>query len=135
MTMSVYVTDTHSLIFYISGSNRKLSRKALRAFQQAERGEAFIYIPAVVLWEVSRLERAGLIRFNESYEAWAEKLLAQPCFECVPLDERVVAQARSCHFNQDVFDGAIVATAVLKQVPLITRDREIIDSGIVETWW
>lgn len=133
--MSVYVTDTHSLIFYASGLKRKLSRKALKAFHQAERGEAFIYIPAVVLWEVSRLERAGVIRFSEPYEAWADRLLAQPCFECVPLDERVVVQARSCNFNRDVFDAAIVATAVLKQLPLITRDQEIIDSGIVETWW
>src|SRR5262245_60068385 len=133
--MSVYVADTHSLVFYACGLTRKLSRKALRAFQHAERGEAFIYIPAVVLWEVSRLERAGEIKFNEPYESWAERLLAHACFECVPLDETIIAFARSYTFNRDVFDAAIVATAVLKEVPLITRDQEIVGSGVVKTWW
>src|ERR1044072_8273228 len=76
--MSVYVTDTHSLIYYVTGHNAKLSRRALRAFQQAERGEAHIYIPAVVLWEISRLEKEGEIRLNEPYEDWADALLAHP---------------------------------------------------------
>ena len=133
--MSVYVTDTHSLVFYVTGLNEKLSRRALRAFQQAERGEAYIYIPAVALWEISRLEKEGEIRFNESYEEWAAALLAHPCFECVPLDEEIIAEARHYGFNRDVFDAAIVATARVKDVPLITRDRDITEAKIVEIWW
>ena len=133
--MSVYVTDTHSLIYYVTGHESELSRRALRAFQQAERGEAFIYVPVVVLWEVSRLEKEGEIKLNESYEDWADALLAQPGFECVPLDEKIVAEARNYRFNRDVFDAAIVATAKLKQAPLITRDQAITNSGILAIWW
>jgi PIN domain nuclease of toxin-antitoxin system len=77
--MSVYATDTHSLVYYVTGLKAKLSRRALRAFQQAEQGEAYVYIPAVVLWEISRLEKEGEIRLNESYEEWAAALLAHPC--------------------------------------------------------
>lgn len=133
--MSVYVTDTHSLIYYVTGHNAKLSRRPLRAFQQAERGDAYIYIPAVVLWEISRLEKEGEIRLNEPYEEWAESLLAHPGFECVPLDEEIIAEARHYGFNRDVFDAAIVATARLKDVPLISRDEAITDSKIVEICW
>jgi PIN domain nuclease of toxin-antitoxin system len=133
--MSVYVTDTHSLIYYVTGHNSKLSRRALRAFQQAERGEAYIYVPAVVLWEISRLEKEGEIRLNEPYEDWAGALLAHPGFECVPLDEEIIAEARHYGFNRDVFDAAIVATARVKEVPLITRDQDITDSKIVDIWW
>ena len=133
--MSVYVTDTHSLIYYVTGHNAKLSRRALRAFQLAERGEAYIYIPAVVLWEISRLEKEGEIRLNEPYEEWADALLAHPGFECVPLDEEIIAEARHYGFNRDVFDAAIVATAKLKDVPLISRDEAIADSKIVEICW
>ena len=133
--MSVYVTDTHSLVYYVTGLNARLSRRALRAFQQAERGEAYIYIPAVVLWEISRLEKEVAIRLNESYEEWATALLAHPCFECVPLDEEIIAEARHHEFNRDVFDAAVVATARVKDVPLITRDQEITDAKIVEIWW
>jgi PIN domain nuclease of toxin-antitoxin system len=133
--MSVYVTDTHSLVYYVTGLNTKLSRRALRVFQQAERGEIYIYIPAVVLWEISRLEKEGEIRLNEPYEDWASMLLAHPCFECVPLDEEIIAEARHYEFNRDVFDAAIVATARLKDVPLITRDEAITNSKLVDIWW
>ncbi|MCI0489624.1 MAG: type II toxin-antitoxin system VapC family toxin [Blastocatellia bacterium] len=133
--MSVYVTDTHSLIWYMTGLFNKLSRRALRAFQAAERGEAFIYVPAVVLWEISRLEKAGEIRLNEPYRDWSAALFAHPCFECVALDEDVIAEARDYIFTRDVFDAVIVATAKLKDVPLITRDVAIIDSNIVEIFW
>jgi PIN domain nuclease of toxin-antitoxin system len=133
--MSIYVTDTHSLVYYVTGLNARLSRRALRAFQQAERGDAYIYIPAVVLWEISRLEKEGAIRLNESYEEWSTALLAHPCFECVPLDEEIIAEARQLGFNRDVFDAAVVATARVKGVPLITRDQEITDAKIVEIWW
>jgi PIN domain nuclease of toxin-antitoxin system len=133
--LSVYTTDTHCLIWYATGDKSKLSRRALRAFQAAERGEAFIYIPAVVLWEISRLEREGEIDLQMGYGGWVGALLAHPCFECVPLDESVIAQARDYAFNRDVFDAAIVATAVLKDVPLITRDAAITNSSAVEICW
>ena len=101
----------------MTGLNARLSRRALRAFQQAERGEAYIYISAVVLWEISRLEKEGAIRLNESYEEWVTALLAHPCFECVPLDEEIIAEARHLGFNRDVFDAAVVATARVIGIP------------------
>lgn len=133
--MSVYVTDTHPLVYYFTRHHSKLSRRALRAFQQAERGDAFIYVPAVALWEVSRLEKEGEIKLKEPYEDWADAMLAHPAFECAPLDEKIIAEARNYNFNRDVFDAAIVATAKLTDVPLITRDEDITDSGIVDIWW
>jgi PIN domain nuclease of toxin-antitoxin system len=133
--MSVYVTDTHSLIWYSSGHRNKLSRRALRAFQSAERNEAYIYIPAVTLWEISRLELEGAIRLNTPFTDWADALLAHSSFECVPLDEWIIAEARGYRFNRDVFDAAIVATARLKDVPLITKDQAITNSRVVDIWW
>jgi len=90
--MSVYVTDTHSLVWYFTQQRKKLSRRALTAFEQAEDSEAFIYIPAVALWEISRHEQLGVINLN-------------------------------------------VATARLKDLPLITKDQAITGSGIVEVCW
>ena len=133
--MSAYVTDTHSLVYYFTRHHAKLSRRAWRAFDRAERGEAFIYVPAVTLWEVSRLEKEGRIKLNEPYEDWAAALLAHPGFECASLDEKIIAEARHYDFNRDVFDAAIVATAKLKDLPLITRDVDITNSRIVDIWW
>jgi PIN domain nuclease of toxin-antitoxin system len=121
--MSVYVTDAHPLIWYVTSQRNKLSSRALGAFQDAERGEAFIYIPA------------GKITLNKPYVTWARDLLDKSCFECVPIDETVVAEARNYAFNRDAFDASIVATARLKDLPLITKDSAITNSGLVEIWW
>jgi hypothetical protein len=47
--MSVYVTDTHPSIYYAGRNNAQLSDRARDAFGQADRGEAFILIPAPAL--------------------------------------------------------------------------------------
>lgn len=133
--MPVYVTDTHSLVWYFTRQHRSLSRRALTAFEQAENEESFIYIPTVCLWEISRHERQGIIRLNTSFEDWLDALLVLPCFDAVPLDEQVIVEARKFNFNRDVFDAAIVATARIKDLPLITKDQAISDSGVVEIWW
>lgn len=47
----------------------------------------------------------------------------------------IISEARNYGFNDDIFDAAIVATAKVKDVPLITRDTAIIASGLVEIYW
>lgn len=49
--MKDYVTDTHTLFWYLS-NYPKLGRKASSAFQEAEAGDAFIHIPAIVFAEL-----------------------------------------------------------------------------------
>ncbi len=133
--MSVYVTDTHALLWYFTSQRRMLSKRAFEVFERAERYEAFIYIPVVSLWEVSRLDHVGAIELHEPFEDWVDALSVQPCFEFVPLDERVIIESRRYNFNRDIFDAAIVATAIVKDLPLITRDNAITDSGVVEVYW
>lgn len=133
--MSVYVTDTHALLWYFTGQHRMLSRRAFEAFEQAENSEAFIYIPVVSLWEVSRLDHLGAIELHEPFEDWVDALSALPCFEFVPIDDRVILQSRKYNFNRDIFDAAIVATAIVKDLPLITRDNAITDSRVIDVYW
>ncbi|HEX5085164.1 MAG TPA: PIN domain-containing protein [Blastocatellia bacterium] len=123
--MSVYVTDTHPLIYYAGRNNVQLSDRAREAFEQAERGEAFILIPAPALWEVSMLEQAGHIKLRKPFREWVRDLLRNPCFECTPLDAEIIIEARDYHFNNDIFDAAIVATARLRDLPHARSQREV----------
>jgi PIN domain nuclease of toxin-antitoxin system len=133
--MSIYATDTHALIYFANQNYRRLSPRATDAFEQAERGEALIRVPAPALWEVSLPEKLGHVRLSKPYEEWAKELFRLPCFDCVALDAEIIAKSRTYTFNDDIFDTAIVATARLKDVPLITRDTAITDSGLVEILW
>lgn len=133
--MSMFVTDTHPLIYHLSRSRRHLSVRARAVFDQAENGEALILVPALALWEISMLEKAGHLQLTKPFEEWLRDLLHKPCFECVPLDAEIIAESRAYSFNNDVFDAAIAATAKLRDVPLITKDAAITNSGMVEICW
>ena len=131
----MYVTDTHPLVFYRNRTMRRLSERARKAFEQAENGEAFILIPAPVLWEVSMLEKAGHITLDKPFADWVNELARMPGYDFVALEAATIVEARNYGFNHDIFDAAIVATAKLQDLPLITKDVAITHSGVVEIYW
>lgn len=91
--MSVFVTDTHPALWFFGGKHGDLSPKALSAFQAAEAGNGFIYVPAVVLWEAAILERKGKIKLHGGFSRWAETLLKNSGFGIAPLEPAVIALA------------------------------------------
>jgi PIN domain nuclease of toxin-antitoxin system len=46
-----------------------------------------------------------------------------------------VFAADELRFNRDPFDALIVAAAQLLELPLITRDDDIVASGVVRVIW
>lgn len=133
--MPLYVTDAHPLFWYATKSYTKLSKKALRIFEEADRQRALVYVPALALWEIARLLQLGRAPLMEPFEWWAKRLLTQRGFELAPLDLHVIAEGSRLTFTSDPFDAGIVATARLRDLPLITKDREIIAARIVEVAW
>lgn len=132
--MSIFVTDTHPLVWYATGKHRQLSRKALRAFNEAISEEALIYVPAFVLWEIAMLLKVKRIELAEDYRDWAERLIAQRGFDLAAFSVEVATEAYYYPF-QDPFDGVITATAKVMDLPLITKDVEIGESRLVEIHW
>lgn len=133
--MSVYVTDTHSLLRFTLNKHSSLSNKALKAFESTVKGESFIYIPAIVLWETAILEQKQRIKLNSGFLDWANQILKTKSFGIAPLEPEIIALGTGFNFNQDPFDEMIAAFASSMNLPLITRDNAITDSGLVEIYW
>ena len=133
--MSVYVTDTHPLIWFTLNKASQLSEKVRAAFEAAENAQSFIYIPAIVLWETALLERAGRIKLNGGFPRWAENILGNSGFGLAPLETEIIALGAGYNFNGDPFDETITAYAAYLDVPLITKDAAITNAGLVETYW
>lgn len=133
--MSVYVTDTHPLIWFTLGKRQNLSQKVRAAFESAEAGQSFIYVPAIVLWETALLERAGRIKLNGGFSRWAAAILGNAGFGLAPLDAEIIALGAGYNFNGDPFDETITAYAAHLDVPLITKDTAITNAGLVEIYW
>jgi len=58
--LPIYVTDTHSLIWYLLNSS-KLSFEDNKAFEEIEAGKAQLIIPAIVIAEIMYLVKRNKI--------------------------------------------------------------------------
>ncbi len=133
--MSVFVTDTHPLLWFTLNKQRELSPKTLAAFENAAAGNGFIYVPTVVLWETAILERKGRIKLDNGFLRWTETIFKNSGFGIAPLEPSAIDLAVGYNFNNDPFDNAIVAAAADLSIPLITKDAAITDSNLIEIYW
>ncbi len=133
--MSVFVTDTHPLLWFTLNRRANLSEAALRAFSEAEAGNAYIYIPAMVLLEAAILERQRRIELKGGFIRWTNSVLRNSGFGVAQLEPEVINSSVGYSFNKDPFDRVIVATASELAFPLITKDSDITDSALVEILW
>ena len=133
--MSVFVTDTHPLIWYTSGKHTRLSQRVVRIFDAAFADRALVVIPSAVFWEISLLLDHDKIKLREPFEHWAAALTARKGIDMAALGLDVIAEAHHLKFHGDPFDRTIVATAKLMDLPLITRDEMIVNSKLVDIAW
>jgi PIN domain nuclease of toxin-antitoxin system len=130
----MFVTDTHPIAYYAGQQHSRLSKRSLRLFEDVQEGKVLIYVPTPVLWEISRLVNAGTIELPSRFDHWCRELESKPGFITESLTWSDVNEARHLPFR-DPMDCLIAGTAIRLGMPLITKDRAIVDSGRVETIW
>lgn len=132
---SVAVTDAHALIWYAIGPGRKLGRAARALLARAERGQATIYVPALVLVEIAEAFRRGVLRHDGGFTRWAKQLLASGRFVAADLTPAVVLEAEALYAIPERGDRLIAATAVQLDCPLITTDPAFARIASLATIW
>ena len=128
------VTDTHTLLFHASGSPA-LGRRAAAHLDACERQQALTYVPLAVIWEICLLARASRINLRRSVRDFFADLFSSPAYHAVDLTAEQVYLADELRFTRDPFDALIVATARSLELPLLTRDGAIRESGTVRVIW
>lgn len=128
------VTDTHPLLFHAAGSQR-LGRRAAALFGAAERQAAVIYVPAAVIWECGLLSWVGRIALGRPLADFFADLFSNPAYQPLDLTPDQIFQADAARPNRDPFDALICAAARRLDLPLLTRDGEIRNSGLVRVIW
>lgn len=127
------VVDTHALVWYLSGQDRRLSARARRAFAAADRGRSLMHVPVAVLMEVVLLEQLGRLRI--SYGALREQLALRPGFPLDAMTLEDIDEARGLGSLPDPFDRLIAGTAIRLGLPLLTQDELITNSKRIPTYW
>ncbi len=125
--------DTHVWIPWSAGDDERLSVKALAAINKAER----LGISAISCWETAMLVSKNRLKLSLDVHEWIQKALGRPKLLLFDLDvETLVLSTRlPGQFHGDPADRMIAATALLHNIPLITKDRLIQEWGQVKTIW
>ena len=125
--------DTHILIWWLNDSSR-LS-PAQREVVASASAESPLLVSDISLWEVATLQSLGRIRLSTALRAWLDKAVAPPLVRRHGISPAIAAELAALPdtFQRDPADRILVATARVFGATLLTQDRRIIDSALVNT--
>lgn len=112
--------DTHILVFALTGALNKKEQELL--------SETPWSISAIVLWELSKLVQLGRIDVALEHSKVKRTLRR---IHTWPLTLEVCRQSCRLDIRSDPADELIAATSVVENIPLVTRDRALLDSSMI----
>jgi PIN domain nuclease of toxin-antitoxin system len=123
--------DTHIAIRWLVEPNR-LSRNQKRVLEQAVNRSEPVAISAISLLEVAVLMRDRGTRLNTSAQDLLTQMEANQVFQVLPLTFEIAVEVAAIGTAlRDPADRAIVATARVHRLILVTSDLRMIDSKLV----
>lgn len=92
-------------------------------------------VSEISLWEVATLHDLGRIRLAVPLREWLERATAAPLVRRQGISPAIAAELAVLpdSFHRDPVDRILVATARVLGATLLTQDRRIAESGLVET--
>ena len=131
--VNAFVTDTHSLIWYLTKDSR-LSNVARKTFQLVDESRGRAFIPCIVFVEILYLIEKKKIEVD--FDSFIAKVSSSQNYTVEPLCMPVVENIRRISRKdvKDPSDRIIAATSIHLKLPLITRDRKLRKIGLDVVW-
>jgi PIN domain nuclease of toxin-antitoxin system len=123
--LSAVVLDTCAVLWLANGD--PLERTGLAAIRAAQAAEA-AFVSPITAWEIGTKTSKGRLRLDLEPEAWFERFIALPGIRLADLTPRILiaSTALPARPPADPADRIVVATARAMEVPVVTRDRQIL---------
>ena len=130
----VILVDTH-VVVWLAFDQGQISRKAKVAIDDARKNAAGLAISGITLLELATIVNKGRVRLDISLESFLQEVESR--FVVLPMSGKVCARATELpeSYPKDPADRVIAATALVAGLPLLTADREIRRSKVVQTVW
>ena len=130
-----HIVDTHTLIWFVQQDKRL----GLQARQVLSDPNSALLLPSVCYGEACWIVEHGRTNIP-STAALKAALDADPRFVVYPLDRAVVERSQSLTVINEMHDRQIMATALVladagEAVVVLTRDANMIASGLVPVLW
>lgn len=125
--------DTHALLWWALDPG-ELSPIAARRVAEMEREGGFA--SAISIWELGVKVQRGKLDLGIAIDEFARRVEQSAVLELVPVDTTTWLRSLALDWDhRDPADRVIVASALLKGVPLLTKDQALHDfSGVSCVW-
>jgi PIN domain nuclease of toxin-antitoxin system len=120
--------DTHAWIWAAADEPGKLGPKTRRLIARAAAAGS-LFVTTASVFEITALATAGRLRLNQSAEKWIRDSVVRGSLRVVSIDMDIAIDAGAIPSSAlaDPVDRMLVASARAYDVPLVTRDRQILD--------
>jgi PIN domain nuclease of toxin-antitoxin system len=127
--------DTHAWVWLVNDP-QELSKRARDAISEAT-AKRSIYISSISVWEVALLVATGRLELTLDVQDWIAKSEALPFFTFVPVDNATFVRSVLLPgpLHADPADRIIIATAIMKGMPVVTKDQRIRRYARVKCIW
>lgn len=127
-----FLVDTHVVVRWLI-EPRKLSNEQTRILRTAVHRQEILALSAMTLLEIARLSANGRVRTKGDPNELLNRIEQSPSFTILPITFEIAAEAACLASLRDPADRAIVATARVHRLRLLTSDQRILSSKLVNT--
>ena len=124
------VLDTHTVVWWAGEPKRLGSEAADRLSREDELG-----IPTIVFWETALLVRKQRLDLGMTVKDWMHAICSIPRVRVLPLTAEIALRADELEMHDDPADRFIVATSLLHNAVLVTKDRPLRALRFIQTAW
>jgi PIN domain nuclease of toxin-antitoxin system len=129
----VIVLDTHALLWWALDPTQ-LSVAAARTLAEMEQHGGFA--SSISIWELGIKVKRRQLELGISVAELARRVERSAAVELVAVDAAIWLKSLALDWeHRDPADRVIVATALVKGLPLLTKDRALHDFAGVECVW
>ena len=115
--------DTHALLWWALDP-QQLSREAARRVNEMEERGGFA--SAISIWELGIKIQRGKLELGIGIDEFARRIERTAVVELLPVDTTIWLKSLALDWDhRDPADRVIVATALLRGVPILTRDEAL----------
>ncbi|MGK7884385.1 MAG: type II toxin-antitoxin system VapC family toxin [Crocosphaera sp.] len=126
------ILDTHTWIWWVNEST-KLPLYAKEKIQESN----LIGISAISCWELSMLVAKGRLELTMDVQVWIDFALKRPKTTLLPLTPEIAVLSTRLpgYFHGDPADRLIVASSLVHQAALVSKDQKIQRYSYIKVIW
>lgn len=129
------VLDTHVIVWFIMEPKR-LSHEADRVIAKAFSERKLCY-STISLWEIAYASSRGRIIIPAGFKEFVDVMHDSFAFRPIEITADIVERGAAFpkEINSDPADRIIAATAIIHKAALVTADKNLRKSKLIETIW